>query len=316
VAIAIKKNRGAHKGAHDQQSTPGPGILMTASMTAFSRKQSRTEYGELAWELRSLNHRYLETSLRIPEALRGIEANAREAVNEQISRGKIEATLRYRPGAPVGDAPLKLDESLLARLMSTLQRLNKDVANTAPLALLRLLQWPGLIVDSNAGLEPVQAASLDLLQSALADLVESRLREGAKLGSVIVQRLDDIGEITSQVRAHLPEIEAAYRNRLQQRIESFVDKVDNYRMEQEIAMLLQKLDITEELDRIDSHVTEARHVLSSNEPVGRRLDFLMQEFNREANTMGSKAGSEIVTRAAVDLKVLIEQMREQVQNIE
>jgi len=289
---------------------------MIHSMTAFTRKQSNDACGELVWEIRSLNHRYLDTSLRLPDVLRGIETTARAQLSKRLSRGKLEASLRFKPTVGGDAGALTLDPEVLRSLATTLDTLGEQIPHHAPPDLLQVLQWPGLLVETRLDLKPVEHAALALLDTALDDLIDNRRREGAKLGEIIHQRLQDISKITSKVRASLPQLETTCRQRLEERIAQLAETLDPNRLEQEIAILLQKLDIAEELDRLDVHVSEARRVLDSDQPVGRRLDFLMQEFNRETNTMGSKSGSELITKAAMELKVLIEQMREQVQNIE
>ncbi|UAX00119.1 YicC family protein [Halopseudomonas nanhaiensis] len=288
---------------------------MVYSMTAFSRCELSTDRGNLAWEMRSVNHRYLEPSLRLPEAFRELEGPLRERLRKQLARGKVECTLRFHPVVATS-ARLNLNQPLVDQLIAASQQLSLNLVNAAPVNPLELLAWPGVL--SNA--EPDESGLIEqagaLFERALKDLKDQRAREGAELRKLLEERLDAIAERVATLREMMPELLVAHRQKLIDRIAETGLDVDNQRIEQEVVLLAQKIDVAEELDRLDTHVSETRRVLAGGEAMGRRLDFLMQEFNREANTLGSKAIDARSTQAAVDLKVYIEQMREQVQNIE
>lgn len=290
---------------------------MTASMTAFARRETNTPWGILVWELRSVNHRYLELSFKLPEELRAIELAARELLGKRLGRGKVDCHLRVnaREGGE-----LVLDEAMVAQLVGLGHKI-EGLAATAgglvsPWRMVDLLRWPGVFKPAALDSEGLQHAALALLAETLNDFGAMRAREGAQLDAILKQRLDAIGEIAARVRAFLPEVRQNFRDRLLTRLQDVRAELDPARVEQELLLFAQKTDVDEELDRLVMHLTEVRRVLGESGQTGRRLDFLMQELNREANTLGSKAADVRVTNAAVDLKVLIEQMREQVQNIE
>ena len=283
-------------------------------MTAFASAEAEGEHGSLAIELRSVNHRYLELGLRLPEELRMLEPAMRERVAARLARGKVDLTLRYKP-ALADAAALELDDARVARLADAAQALaarfpqfNVDFVS--------LLGWPGVLVEPESDQDALRAAALALLDRVLREMVDAREREGERLGGFLAERLDGIERIVQQVRADAPALRTALRARFEARIADLKQPLEPGRIEQEIVLQLQRFDVDEELDRLTAHVAEARRVLGLREAVGRRLDFLMQEFNREANTLGSKAADAGMTNAAVELKVLIEQMREQVQNLE
>ncbi len=288
---------------------------MVYSMTAFTRREQTGETGEFILEIRSVNHRYLEMSLRLPEELRAFEPLIREQVAGRLSRGKLDINVRYQ--SPDGGVKkLNIDLALVEKLAKASHEVDKYIYNPAPISSLDLMRWPGVmrseIVDSEQLKQHLQA----LLESALEDLLEMRRREGEKLKALILQRCDGIEKIVTRMGQLLPEIRQAWRDKLIARLEEAGIELDKNRLEQEMLFLAQKADVDEELDRLRMHVGEVRRVLDENKPVGRRLDFLMQELNREANTLGSKSVHNETTRASVDLKVFIEQMREQIQNIE
>ena len=290
---------------------------MTASMTAFARRETITPWGTLAWELRSVNHRYLELSFKLPDELRAIEPAARELLGKRLGRGKVDCHLRM--GAREG-AEVVLDEAMIARL-ATLAHQIEGLATAAgssvtPWRMVDLLRWPGVFKSGAVDVEALQQAALVLLTETLNEFSNTRAREGAQLAAILEQRLDAIGEIAARARTLLPEVRQNFRERLLARLQDVRAELDPARVEQELLLFAQKTDVDEELDRLVMHLTEVRRVLGESGQAGRRLDFLMQELNREANTLGSKAADVRVTNAAVDLKVLIEQMREQVQNIE
>jgi uncharacterized protein (TIGR00255 family) len=289
---------------------------MIRSMTGFARRERQGPWGTLTCELRSVNHRYLELSLRLPDDLRGLEADARRLLSGSLRRGKVDAGLYLRGAIAVAAAP-EINRPLLEQLLGSAGEVRALAGEeTGPLNPLDLLRWPGVIRESERDVESIGAAAMELLRETVADLDESRAREGARLRELLAQRLETLRESVAGVRARLPEVAARIRTRVLERVTQLGVTVDPERMEQEIALIAYKMDVEEELDRLGSHITEALQVLDSREPAGRRLDFLMQEFNREANTLSSKSQDTETTRAAVDMKVLIEQMREQVQNVE
>jgi uncharacterized protein (TIGR00255 family) len=288
---------------------------MILSMTAFARREAASAAGALAWELRTVNSRYLETGLRLPDELRGLEMRARELIGARLARGKVDGTLRFVPAA-AGAAALELDDAALARLLEAAAAVQHEAGGAAPLRVIDCLRWPGVVRATALDLEGASAAALALLADALEELVAMRAREGERLAALLRQRLDAIERIVAEVRAVLPETTAAYRERLRARLAELRQELDPNRLEQEIVLFANRSDVAEELDRLGAHLAEARRALAGGGQVGRRLDFLMQEFNREANTLASKAAELRVTNAALELKVLIEQMREQVQNLE
>jgi uncharacterized protein (TIGR00255 family) len=287
---------------------------MIRSMTAFASCERAVAGGQLACELRAVNHRFLELSVRAPEELRAAEGALRERVAQRVSRGKVDLSFRLRADGSVR-AELAVNEGLLAQL-ALLARKHHGQFPGMGVDFVELLRYPGVVEDAQPDAAGLQAAALSLLDETLAQFVAAREREGANLAAVMLDRVDGIERIAAQVREWLPEIRAALRARLDARLADLKLPLDAGRLEQEVVLNLQKIDVDEELDRLASHVAEARRVFALPEAVGRRLDFLMQEFNREANTLGSKSVDARTTQAAVELKVLIEQLREQVQNLE
>ncbi len=288
---------------------------MAHSMTAFARSEISTDQGNLAWELRSVNHRYLEATLRLPEAFRDLEGPLRERLRKQLARGKVEATLRFNPTADTTTG-LQINQPLITQLIAAAGQIASQLPNSAPINPMELLAWPGMLSGTEQDQPDLLRQADSLFNQALEQLKEHRAREGAELRNLIEQRLNNMAERVITLRDMMPALLAAHRQKLIDRFHEAKLELDGTRVEQELVLLAQKIDVAEELDRIDTHISEARHVLGSKDAMGRRLDFLMQEFNREANTLGSKAIDARSTQAAVDLKVYIEQMREQVQNIE
>jgi len=284
-------------------------------MTAFARREASFAWGTLSWEIRSVNHRYLEAQLRLPETLRQVEMPARELLRERLSRGKVDCILRLQAGE-AGTGPIAINEELVQSLNAACARLDALAGGLPRPGALDLLRWPGVIAESHPDEDEIARGALALFRETLGELVAMRAREGASLAAFIEQRLASIESIVASIRAVLPAILAAQKQKLVDRLAELSVEADPARLEQEIALLAARSDVAEELDRLQSHVAEARHSLSGGAACGRRLDFLMQEFNREANTLSSKSASAETTRSAVELKVLIEQMREQVQNIE
>jgi uncharacterized protein (TIGR00255 family) len=288
---------------------------MVRSMTAFARQETGLDSGTLAWELRSLNHRYLELSLRLPEELRALESAVRERVSARLGRGKVDCSCRYRPAA-TGNAPVEIDDNNLERLLAACQAVDGRLSESAPLNALELLRWPGVVRETETDTVPLQGAALELLDRTLDELLACREREGEKIAGLLQQRCDAMAEQVVQVRSLMPEIRTGLRRKMETRLAELDVETDPGRLEQELVLQLQKIDVDEELDRLDSHIAEVLRVLNGKGPIGRRLDFLMQELNREANTLGSKSVAVDTTNVSVELKVLIEQMREQVQNVE
>lgn len=293
---------------------------MVHSMTAFTRQQLDKDYGSLAWEIRSVNHRYLEVSVRLPESLRALENTVRDALRQHLSRGKVECQLRLQTEAANGGGEMEVDEGLATQLIDAAQRLNglaqDSGARLAELSITELLRWPGVVGSRALDTAAIQKDALALFDTALADLVATRQREGSELAAFISQRCEAIRALVAELRVMMPEILEKQRTSLLERVEALAVELEPTRLEQEIALLTQKADVDEELDRLGAHINEVERVLTTDEQKGRRLDFLMQELNREANTLSSKSIVVETTRSAVDLKVLIEQMREQIQNIE
>ena len=289
---------------------------MLKSMTAYGRKEATGEWGTLTWEIRSVNHRYLDVSLRMPEELRAIEPEVRELLAERLKRGKLEVGLRLRGNDEV-PGELQIRHDLARQVIDACQNLiDNEMRSHAPVDPMDVLRWPGVVGLPEPDYKPVQQAALDLLGDALTDFIDSRGREGEKIAGMLTRRCDEITDIVAQVRERRPQVLEKLREKWAARINEIDAQVDPQRLEQEVVFAAQKLDVDEELDRLDAHVAELHNVLKRKEPVGRRLDFLIQEFNREANTLGSKSADAQTTGLSVDLKVLIEQMREQVQNVE
>jgi len=289
---------------------------MIRSMTGFARRERQGPWGTLTCELRSVNHRYLELSLRLPDDLRGLENDSRQLLSASLRRGKVDAGV-YLRGAPAGTASLEINRALVEQVVAGAAEVSAIAGGAAAgLNPLDVLRWPGVIRDTERDVTPMVTATIELLKETAADLNDARAREGARIRDMLVQRCEGLRELVATVRARLPEVSARIRGRVLERVAQLGTPVDAERLEQEIALLAYKMDVEEELDRLGSHITETLQVLDSKEPAGRRLDFLMQEFNREANTLSSKSQDTETTRAAVDMKVLIEQMREQVQNVE
>jgi uncharacterized protein (TIGR00255 family) len=288
---------------------------MIASMTGFARHEQSGPWGTLVCELRSVNHRFLDATLRLPDPCRSLEPDLRAALAARLKRGKVDCTLQHR-ALQAGAAAMELDPQVLGRLLEQIAEIARSTKQPTQLDLIEILRWPGVLREPDSGTEALQLEAQRLFQRTLSELADARLREGARLGELIEQRLAALEQMLGSLRARLPEAQERIRQRFADRLAELRVQVDPERIEQEIALLLQRFDVAEELDRLSGHIVEARRALLGTEPAGRRLDFLMQEFNREANTLSSKSQDQETTRTAVAMKVLIEQMREQVQNIE
>ena len=288
---------------------------MARSMTAFARQEQVKDWGTLTLELRSVNHRYLDISLRVPEDFRSLEPKIREKISARLARGKVDVGLRFSR-VETSSGELIIDKELVEQISAASREIDHIVYNPEAVSSLDILRWPGVIQSPELDSVELSSSLFELLDATLDDLLEGRAREGEKLAELIQQRCQSISEVIVNVKKRLPEIMQIWHEKLLKRIQDASVEVDENRLEQELAILAQKTDVDEELDRLVTHVAEVERVLKDQKPIGRRLDFLMQELNREANTLGSKSIDTETTKASVDLKVLIEQMREQIQNIE
>ncbi len=287
---------------------------MIHSMTAFARREAETPAGTLTWELRSVNHRYLDIGLRLPEELRGLEPRVREAIQARVKRGKVDVGLWFARAAGTDAA---LDAEQLRRVTAVAEEAQRLVGGRLEtLRAIDVLRWPGVLKGASLDVEGLGKEALALLNRALDELVDNRAREGARLQEFLLARLAGMEKIINDTQALLPDIQRLYRERLETRLKEMKEQLDPARLEQEIVLFANRTDVAEELDRLTAHFAEIRRVLNGAEQAGRRLDFLMQELNREANTLASKSADLRQTNASVELKVLIDQMREQIQNIE
>ena len=288
---------------------------MVYSMTAFSRQQLEHEWGSLTWEIRSVNHRYLEPSVRLPENFRSLENPIRKQLRDKLYRGKIECQLKLRT-VEANQIDWQLNLDLISQLNKANSEINNNIGGDYKLSSLDILKWPGVISDQSIDEEVFNKEAMGLFEKALDDLMVVREREGASLRDAILKRIASIQRIIDSIQAKMPSIILKQKENLLNKLEDIKAEFEPTRLEQEITLLAQKADVDEELDRLNSHLQEAKRVLDSGGQIGRRLDFLMQELNREANTLSSKSIVVETTQSAVELKVLIEQMREQIQNIE
>jgi uncharacterized protein (TIGR00255 family) len=284
---------------------------MTKSMTAFARSES----GHISWEIRSVNHRYLEVGVKVPDAFRSLETGLRNKLKARLNRGKIDCQLRIGH-SQASEASLSIDEKLLEDLTGALATIIPKLETVAPVNPLEVLKWPGILSEPTEDEESIKKTVVELFDSALAQLIEMRSSEGAELRKIILEKLADLRSIVDQAATEAPIISARQRDKMISKLNDLNIDADPGRIEQELVIMAQKSDVAEELDRLNTHIEEVSATLDSKEAVGRRLDFLMQELNREANTLSSKAVATNTTIQAVELKVAIEQMREQIQNIE
>ncbi len=287
---------------------------MIRSMTAYARREIKGEWGSAAWELRSVNQRYLETYIRLPEQFRSLEPVIRERIRSRLTRGKVECNLRFEVD-PSAQSELILNEKLAKQLVQAANwvKMQSDEGEINPVDILR---WPGVMAAAEQDLDTISTQLLAALDTALDEFVVAREREGTELKTLIEQRLNGVTQQIASVRQHMPNILQWQREKLQAKLEDAQIQLENNRLEQELILMAQRIDVAEELDRLEAHVKETYVILGKKEAVGRRLDFMMQEFNREANTLASKSINADVTASSIELKVLIEQMREQIQNIE
>jgi len=283
-------------------------------MTAFSRHEIKGDWGNAVWEIRSVNQRFLETYFRLPEQFRSIEPVLRERFRKQLNRGKVECNLRFNAN-PGEKSNLSMNTALAENLLKHANWINDQTLNSQ-INPIEIMRWPGVMEAEESDMNAIQAEILAGFDQALEDFIVARADEGTNMKVLIEQRLDGIVEQADIVKGHMPEIIAWQRKRITDKFADANIELESSRVEQELVLLAQKMDVDEEIDRLFSHVKETRSILKKGGAQGRRLDFMMQEFNREANTLGSKSINADITNSAVELKVLIEQMREQIQNIE
>ncbi|MBF4336057.1 YicC/YloC family endoribonuclease [Vibrio anguillarum] len=288
---------------------------MIYSMTAYARKEVKGDWGTAVWEIRSVNQRYLETYFRLPEQFRGLEPVLRERFRQRLARGKVECHLRYEAN-PAAKSELNINEALANQVIKAANQVMHMTGELSRINPFQIMQWPGVMETPEQDMDSINKALLAGFDDAIVEFIDARGREGDNMKALIEQRLTAISEEVVKVRARMPEILQWQRERLLTKFEEAKIELDATRVEQELILLAQKSDVAEELDRLDSHVKEARNVLKKGGSCGRKLDFMMQEFNRESNTLASKSISTDITASGVELKVLIEQMREQIQNIE
>jgi len=287
---------------------------MTRSMTAFARQEQVFDTGTLSWELRSVNQRYLEPHIRLPDQFRDLEPTVRDHLRHSLTRGKVECNLRWH--ANVSESQLHINQDLVLQLNQAADQIAAIVGPTRQYTALELMQWPGVLQEQSSDAHLLQADALALFKRTMEEFIGHREREGEALNQLIVQRLDRIDDIVAKVAAQLPHILQTQKQNLSDKLKDLAIELDPARLEQEAVLVANKADVAEELDRLSTHVNEVRRTLNQSQAIGRRLDFLMQELNREANTLCSKSIVAETTLDAVELKVLIEQMREQIQNIE
>jgi uncharacterized protein (TIGR00255 family) len=288
---------------------------MIASMTGFARREFAGPFGTLVCEIRSVNHRFLDATLRLPDSCRALEPELRQAIGRELRRGKVDCTLQQR-SLPAGGARIEIDQEALDRLLARVNELAAAIPERSQVDLIDLLRFPGILREDSTDTETLMQSVRSLFGETLTELARARVREGERLAALISQRCAALTSMIATLRTRLPDVHARIRQRFEERLRELGAQVDQERVEQEILLMLQRFDVAEELDRLDGHLVETARTLAADEPAGRRLDFLMQEFNREANTLSSKSQDLETTRTAVEMKVLIEQMREQVQNIE
>ncbi|HKK55658.1 YicC/YloC family endoribonuclease [Marinobacter sp.] len=287
---------------------------MIRSMTAFARRDAQGDWGALTCEIRTVNHRYLEPSFRLPDALRELESRFREQLRAGLRRGKADVALRFQ--STETSPRLEIDQAMARAVNEAANHINRILDNPAHVGALDVLRWPGVLASPEQDYSGARTAAVELFEQTMAELVSAREREGERLRPLFEERLATMGTLVSEVRALMPTLLKAQSETIANRFKQAKVELDPDRLAQEMVLLAQKSDVAEELDRLDAHIAEVTRVLESDDGIGRKLDFLMQELNREANTLSSKSIDARVTRAAVDLKVLIEQIREQVQNIE
>jgi len=288
---------------------------MIRSMTAYARCQSQSKNGEILWELRSLNSKFLETHLKLNDEWRSLEPQVRKLISAKIKRGKVECQFRFKRDNQQS-SEIVLNDVLCQALIDAAAKVEIKATGLQPISVIDILRWPEVIIESEKNIAEDSKEVLVCLSKAIDDLINAREQEGEKIKGMLLTRCDQIIELVQQVRARIPDIRVSVEKKLKQKLSEIDVTVDPHRFEQELVYLLQRLDIEEEVDRLQAHIEEVKKVLERDDSIGRRLDFFMQELNREANTLGSKVTDMDLKGISVELKVLIEQMREQVQNIE
>ncbi|MCN4144493.1 MAG: YicC family protein [Thiohalomonas sp.] len=288
---------------------------MVKSMTAYARREEKSPFGTMTIELRSVNHRFLEMNIKMPEELRTLEIKLRERIKEKLKRGKLDLVMRLHL-QQTDNKSIAFNHDLAEQIAKTLHDIDKLIYNAAPVNAIDILNWPGVMDRQNIELDEIKESLFLLLDKTLEELLDAKKREGNALEQMITQRVSEMRKLVSMIRKQMPELLQHQRTRLEEKLQTLKAEMDNDRLEQEMVYIAQKADVAEELDRLETHLDEINRTMDSDEAIGRRLDFLMQELNREANTLGSKSIAKLMTQASVDMKVLIEQMREQIQNIE
>lgn len=288
---------------------------MLSSMTAFARQQSQGDWGSVTWEIRTVNHRYLEIYFRLPDDLRALEQQCREKISEYLSRGKVDVSLKFQPGS-VSHPEINLNQNMLSALSKAAQSVETVFSKTGSINPLHILQWPGVIQDTELPIDSLTEPLLTALENALKELISVRHREGAAITTLLVERLNQIQVHVDNVLQRVPEINQQLRTKLVAKLKEMNMAPDHDRLEQEMVYYTQRIDVSEELDRLNTQIHECYRIIKKGGAIGRRFDFLLQELNREANTLASKSVDTFQTHAAVDMKVLIEQLREQIQNLE
>ena len=286
------------------------------SMTAFAAQEINSDLGKLTCEIKSVNQRFLDLTIKAPDFLRSTEEAIRKMFNKNISRGKVSVFIRFYPNQDVNLNELTVNQSLLKQIQACSEQVHDTLGGQYNFGVTQAMNWQDVIIQQPADTSELQKVAVELMDKSVADLIESRKREGQAMKDVLTEKIDIIQAKTNEIREFMPAINQALQDKLRQKLEDFDVDVNPERFEQEVAFQLQRIDVGEEIDRLDAHVVEVKRVLELDEPVGRRLDFLIQELNRESNTIGSKSASILSSTASIDLKVAIEQMREQVQNIE
>ncbi len=285
-------------------------------MTAFASNEVENSLGRLTCEIRSVNQRFLDLTIKCPDFLRAAETQFRKSFNQKLSRGKVAVFIKFFPNESVSLTQLSVNKALLTQLIQSAESISNDFGLTNNMSTSQLMNWSDVIVQQPADTSELNLAAIKLVDESIKLLIESRTREGAAMHTVLKEKAETVRQLTGEIRTFVPTINQSLSQKLKDKLSDLQVDVNPERFEQELAIQLQKVDITEELDRLDAHVIELNRVLTLQEPVGRRLDFLIQELNRESNTIGSKSASMTTSNASIDLKVAIEQMREQIQNIE
>ena len=288
---------------------------MPYSMTAFSRTSGQTLWGEITCELRSVNHRYLEINPRLPDEVRSLEPQIRDNIAQHIKRGRVDCNIRLQQ-LELGAEDVKVNKDLIAKVVAVADQIRVQNNDLQPLRVADVLRWPGVVLAPQLDEDQIGTVTMGCLQDAIHQLVDIRKREGGRLLSALLSKLEGAREIVDDLKTSVPDFQQQFRQRVEKRLEDAQLELDPTRLEQELVIYIQKSDVSEEIDRLEAHLEELSNVFQQDQPIGRRLDFLMQELNREANTLGSKSIDTRLTQASVELKVLIEQMREQVQNLE